>query len=283
MDIKLLKKLREQTGAGMLECKEALNQYDDNYEAALKHILDHTKKKDANTRVASKGMCHVVIKENEAILFEVNAETDFVTKNEHFTHMVEMIGERLIDSDVTNAKTALKETIDGKTIEEIIERTSGIISEQAQLRRFYRVKKDDAQSFGTYTHMYGKLVTLVILNKKEIEIANQLAMQVAAMNAEYLDLEYIDEDTLNFEKFMYEKQNGSFNANDFNLMLSNKTLLSQPWIKDQHLTVNDFIAKHGIKIIDFFKFELGQGIDNKLNCRLDIPCDGTKITVTPVY
>ena len=283
MDIKLLKKLREQTGAGMLECKDALNKYNDNYERALKHILENTKKKDANTRVASKGMCHIVIKENEAILFEVNAETDFVTKNEHFTDMVEMIGQHLIDSDVTNAKTALKETIDGKTIEEIILRTSGIISEQANLRRFYRVKKDNTQGFGTYTHMQGKLVTLVILNKDENEIANQLAMQVAAMNAEYLDLSLIDQDTMNYEKFMYEKQNGSFKEDDFNNMLANKTLLSQTWIKDQHLTVKDFIAKHDIQIIDFFKFELGQGIDNKLNCRLDIPCDGSKITVTPVY
>jgi elongation factor Ts len=283
MDIKLLKKLREQTGAGMLECREALNQYNDNYEDALKHILDYTKKKDANTRVASKGMCHIVVKDNEAILFEVNAETDFVTKNEHFTSMVDMIGQHLINSDVTNAKAALKETIDGKTIEDIIKRTSGIISENAYLRRFYRVSKDKSQGFGTYTHMQGKLVTLVILNKNENEIANKLAMQVAAMNAEYLDLELIDDDTLNYERFMYEKQHGSINEDDFNHMLAQKSLLSQPWIKDQTMTVKEYISKRNIEIIDFFKFELGQGIDNKLNCRLDIPCDGSKITVTPVY
>lgn len=283
MDIKLLKKLREQTGAGMLECREALNQYNDNYEDALKHILDHTKKKDANTRVASKGMCHIVVKDNEAILFEVNAETDFVTKNEHFTSMVDMIGQHLINSDVTNAKAALKETLDGKTIEDIIKRTSGIISENAYLRRFYRVNKDDSQGFGTYTHMQGKLVTLVILNINEKEIANKLAMQVAAMNAEYLDLEFVDDDTLNYERFMYEKQHGSINEDDFNHMLAQKSLLSQPWIKDQTMTVKEYISKRNIEIIDFFKFELGQGIDNKLNCRLDIPCDGSKITVTPVY
>ena len=283
MDIKLLKRLREQTGAGMLECKEALTKYDDNYDQALTYILENTKKKDANERVASKGMCQIVIKNNEAILFEVNAETDFVTKNEHFIDMVNLIGNHLIETEVTNAKAALKEVIDGKTIEDIIERTSGIISEKAQLRRFYRVKKDDTQGFGTYTHMQGKLVTLVILNKGEKEIANQLAMQVAAMNAEYLDLDLIDEDTINYEKFMYEKQNGLFNDQDFNQKLLSKTLLSQAWIKNQDISVKEFIDEKNIKIIDFFKFELGQGIDNKLNCRLDIPCDGSKITVTPVY
>ena len=197
--------------------------------------------------------------------------------------MVETIGNHLIDSDVTNAKTALKVMIDDKTIEDLIQRTSGLISEQATLRRFYRVKKDKTQGFGVYTHMQGKLVTLVILNKDNKDIANQLAMQVAAMNAEYLDLDYIDEDTMNYEKFMYEKQNGSFDQQNFDHHMAQKTLLSQPWIKDQSLTVKEFINNEEIKIIDFFKFELGQGIDNKLNCRLDIPCDGSKITVTPVY
>ena len=283
MDIKLLKKLRAETGAGMLECKEALIKYEDDYEAALKHILEHTTKKDANQRVASKGMCQIVIKDDEAILFEVNAETDFVTKNEHFTDMVDLIGKTLIDSDVTNAKSALKVEVNGKSIAELIERTSGIISEQANLRRFYRVKKDQSQGFGSYTHMQGKLVTLVILNIDDREIANQLAMQVAAMNAEYLDIDFIDEDTMNYEKFMYEKQNGSFDQDEFDNYMNEKTLLSQPWIKDQSLTVKEFINQKDIKIIDFFKFELGQGIDNKLNCRLDIPCDGSKITVTPVY
>lgn len=283
MDIKLLKKLRTETGAGMLECKEALAKFDDQYEDALNYILENVTKKDGNQRVASKGMCKVVIKDDEAILFEVNAETDFVTKNEHFTNLVETIGNHLIDSDVTNAKTALKVMIDDKIIEDMIQRTSGLISEQATLRRFYRVKKDKTQGFGTYTHMQGKLVTLVILNKNNKDIANQLAMQVAAMNAEYLDLDYIDEDTMNYEKFMYEKQNGSFDQQDSDHYMAQKTLLSQPWIKDQSLTVKEFINNVEIKIIDFFKFELGQGIDNKLNCRLDIPCDGSKITVTPVY
>ena len=283
MDIKLLKKLRTETGAGMLECKEALTKYHDDYEKALNHLLENISKKEGNQRVASKGMCKIVIKADEAILFEVNAETDFVTKNEHFKNLVETIGDHLMNSDVTNAKTALKVTIDDKSVEDLINRASGIISEQVTLRRFYRVKKDKSQGFGSYTHMQGKLVTLVILNIDNKEIADQLAMQVAAMNAEYLDLSFIDEDTMNYEKFMYEKQNGTFNQQEFDVYMKNKTLLSQQWIKDSSMTVKDFIDRNDIKIIDFFKFELGQGIDNKLNCRLDIPCDGSKITVTPVY
>ncbi len=283
MDIKLLKKLRAVTGAGMLECKGALEQFNDDYDKALNHLKSSIKKEDSNQRVASKGMCQIEIKDNEAILFEVNAETDFVTKNKHFLNLVNVIGMHLINSEVTNAKTALKEEINGQSIEELITHTSGIISENAQLRRFYRVKKDDHQGFGSYTHMQGKLVTLVVLDKDEKDLANMLAMQVAAMSAEYLSLEFIDTDTMNYEKFMYEKTHGNFNENAFMTELKSKTLLSQPWMKDQSILVKDFLDQHQIKIIDFFKFELGQGIDNKLNCRLDIPCDGSKITVTPIY
>lgn len=283
MDIKLLKQLREETGAGMLECKSALDQFDDDYEKALNHLKSNLKKDDGNLRVASKGMCKIEIKDDEAILFEMNAETDFVTKNEHFINLVDQVGAHLIDTDVTNAKTAIKEKINGQVIEDLITHTSAIVKENISLRRFYRVKKNESQAFGSYTHMKGRLVTLVIINKNEKAIADMLAMQVAAMSAEYLSLELIDQDTLNYEKFLYEKAHGTFDETDFNKLLASKTLLSQPWMKDSQITVRQYLDEHHIDIIDFFKFELGQGIDNKLNCRLDIPCDGSKITVTPIF
>lgn len=283
MDIKLVKKLREETGAGMLEIKHALIAFNDDYKQALNHLKSNIKKEDGNQRVASKGMCQIEINGDEAILFEVNAETDFVTKNETFVSMVDKLGKHLIKTDVTNAKTAVKETIDGIKIEDIINQTSAIVSENILFRRFYRVKKEHNQGFGSYTHMQGKLVTLVVLNKDDKDLANILAMQVAAMSAEYLALEFIDTDTMNYEKFMYEKTNGSYDEESFMTELKAKTLLSQPFIKDQSLSVSELLTKHDVNIIDFFKFELGQGIDNKLNCRLDIPCDGSKITVTPIY
>src|SRR5690554_1175995 len=283
MDIKLVKKLREETGAGMLEIKQALIQFEDDYHKALAHLQTNIKKEAGNQRVASKGMCHINIKDDEVILFEVNAETDFVTKNEAFVTLVNKLGNHLIKTDVTNAKSALKENIDGVKIEDIITQTSGIVSENINLRRFYRVKKEANQGFGSYTHMQGKLVTLVVLNKVNHDLANILAMQVAAMSAEYLALEFIDQDTMNYEKFMYEKTHGSFDEEGFIAELKAKTLLSQLYIKDPSLTVENLLVKHDINIIDFFKFELGQGIDNKLNCRLDIPCDGSKITVSPIY
>lgn len=283
MDIKLLKKLREETGAGMLECKLALEAHQDDYEKALSYLKSSIKVEETNTRVASKGMCKIEVKGNQAILFEVNAETDFVSKNEHFINLLNQLGSVLIDEHAHNVNTALKVKINDKTIEELIAYTSAIIKENAYLRRFYRVEKNDNQGFGSYTHNQGKLVSLVITDKSDEKTAYELAMQVAAMSAEYISLSHIDLDTMNYEKFMYEKNHGSFDELDFNKALEGKTLLSQPWIKDNSITVEDYLAIKDIKVIDFFKFELGQGIDNKLNCRLDIPCDGSKITVMPIY
>lgn len=283
MDIKLLKKLREQTGAGMLECKSALEKFDDDFDQALAHIKTQKKQEINTNRVASKGMCKLEIKDDQAILFEVNAETDFVTKNEYFISLVDTLASHLINTDVVNANQALKTIIAGETVDELIKQKSAIISENAYLRRLYRVKKHEDQGFGKYTHMNGKVVSLVVTNKINDVIANEIAMQITAASAQYLSLENIDQDTVNYEKFMYEKEHQNFDEKDFNNFLKSKTLLSQNYIKDPSLTVNQYLKLHDIKIIDFFRFELGQGIDNKLNCRLDIDCDNSKITVTPIY
>lgn len=283
MNIKLLKKLRAETGAGMLECKQALEQFQNDYEKALNHIQTQLKKDSPVTRVASKGMCKIKVKNNQAILFEVNAETDFVTKNKHFINLMETLADNLIDQNIHNVKSALKVKINEQTVEELVSSTSAIISEHATLRRFYRVEKTDDQGFGTYTHLNGKVVTLVIIDKNNPEVADELAMQVAAMAAEYISFLNIDLDTMNYEKFLYEKEKGTFNELDFNANLEAKVLLSQPWMKNQAITVEKYLAEKEIRVIDFFKFELGQGVENKLNCRLDIPTDGSKIIVTPIF
>ncbi|MBN2300614.1 MAG: translation elongation factor Ts [Acholeplasmataceae bacterium] len=283
MDIKLVKKLREETGAGMLECKKALEASNDDYEIALSSITANMVKVEGNTRVASKGLCSVVINENQALLFELNAETDFVAKNEHFINLVKYLGDSLIASTITNPKDALKFIIDGISVETKIEQVSGLIKEKIVLRRLYRVVKDDTQTFGTYIHQGGKVVTLIILNQGNQQVANELAMQIAANSPLYLSPIEIDSDTINYEKFMYEKNNGSFDETKFEMYLKEVSLLTQDFIKNPEIKVEQLLNSHEIKVIDFFRFELGQGIENKLNCKLDIPCDGSQITVTPIF
>jgi len=283
MDTKLLKKLREETGAGMLECKNALEKSNDHYEDALKILSETVQKKESNLRVASKGLTNIVILGDEAILYEVNAETDFVAKNEYFIKLIKEIGTHLVTSKVNNVKDALKSMMDGITVEEKIQRTSAIIKENAYLRRFYRVKKTVNQGFGSYVHLGGKISTLVILCDDQKEIANALAMQVAANTPLYIQPDAIDKDTLNYEKFMYEKTNGKFDEQGFKNHLNEICLLTEPYIKNPSITVGELLKEKELDVIDFFRFELGQGIENKLNCRLDVPCDGSDITVMPIY
>lgn len=284
MDITLIKILRDETGSGVVETKKALELHQGDYEQAKAYLLNHLKKEKGNERVASKGLTGLNIMANQAILFEINAETDFVVKNEHFRRMMEEVGETLISSHATHVKDALKVTMkDGKTIEEKIAYTSALIKEHAYLRRFYRIQKQDAQAFGWYQHLQGKISTLVILNKDLGAFNNQLAMHIAASEPIYLDMAHIDTHTMNYEQFMYEKAHGSFDEKGFYEALENKTLYTQKYVLDPTVTIFDLLSQAHASVIDFFRFEVGQGIDNKLNCRLDIPCDGSKITVTPIY
>ena len=284
MNQSLLKQLRSETGASFILCKQALEHSQDHYEEALKFIEKNQVKVKGNDRVASKGVVVVEVSDNEAILFEVNAETDFITKNEFFKSFIESIKKPLIHSDVTNPKTALDVLLtNGKTIGQSLTYVSAQTKENLSLRRFYRVRKADSQTFGTYTHNQGRVASLVVLNEKNQSVANDLALQVVANQAQYLAFDKIDQDTINYEKFMYEKNHGSFDELGFNKYMKSISLLDQPFFKDPSQSVSSFIKPLELHVIDFYKFELGQGIDNKLNCRLDIPCDGSQITVMPVY
>jgi len=283
MSINLIKKLREETGAGMLDCKKALESSNFDYEKALAFIHQNTEKSVGNSRVASKGLCRVNINNNQAILYEVNAETDFVSKNPYFTEMLDKIGHLLIESKANYPKEALLVKEGSVSVEDMIKQTAVMIKENASLRRFYRIIKKDEQGFGSYIHLGGKVVTLVILDTNNQILANDLALQVAANSPTYLSLESIDSDTLNYEKFMFEKTHGFFDQKQFDDHLKSITLHEQLFVKNDSITVSQLLTDANQKIIDFFRFEVGQGIEDKLNCKLDIPCDGSKITVTPIF
>jgi elongation factor Ts len=279
----LIKQLRQETGAGMMDCKKALDQHQGNVVLAKEALLKKVETSIGNERVASKGLCGIRVLEHEAILYELNAETDFAWKNEHFVKLVKEVGDVLVQTAVTNPRDALNVSFHGMTLHEKITQVSGIIKESIQLRRFYRVVKSSQHAFGTYVHLGGKVVTLVILDQDNQKLADELAMQVAANSPKYLSLEMIDQHTKDFERFMFEKEYGTGDDQTFLKHLSNMTLLNEVSIKHPEISVDQLLKTHHATVLDFFRFELGQGIENKLNCRLDIPCDGSKITVTPIF
>lgn len=281
MDLKLVKLLRETTGAGMLECKKALEITQDNLEEAIKYLESHMKHESTNQRVASKGSTRVITHLDEAILFEVNAETDFAAKNPFFLDIMGKLSEVFIANPIKNVKEALAFMMDGKRVEDHIQYVSGQMKEHLYLRRFHRIKKQPNQGFGTYIHGQGKLSVLVIINKPNESLGKQIAMAIAASSPTYISLDRLDQDTLNYEKFLFEKDPQGFKS--FDDFLSQKMLLNLLSISNPNQTIGQSLNEVNLNVIDFYRFELGQGIEDKLNCRLDVPCDGSTITVTPVY
>ena len=185
----LVKELREKTGAGMMDCKKALEANEGNIEASIdwlreKGISKAAKKAD---RIAAEGIASILIDGNKAAIVEVNSETDFVAKNEEFTSMVDTILKTLINSDVKEVEDALNLDCGEGTINDLIVAKTAKIGEKLSLRRFEVVTKSDTESFGDYIHMGGKIAVLITVDGANEEVAKDCAMHAAAMRPKYVN------------------------------------------------------------------------------------------------
>lgn len=247
----MIKELRSRTQAGMLACKKALEATQGDLDRAERLILSETKQK-TSARVASKGHIHIVIKDDQAIIYEINGETDFIVRHKAFSELVDRIAEPLMKSDAQTALDANDVSLDSETIRDLIARTANIVDEQLELRRFYRIDKRSDEIFGFYNHN-GKTIGLVVLTSGSDELARDLAMQIVSHGFEIAD------------------------SQDMHNALVE--LLESPFIKDPTKQVEAILKAHGAVIDRFYRFELGQGIKDKLMCRLDLPCDASTIKV----
>ncbi|MCF7931581.1 MAG: translation elongation factor Ts [Acholeplasmataceae bacterium] len=283
MSTQLIKALRAETGAGIKACQDALRAANQDYDAAKAIILTSITPKDGNQRVASKGLCAIDSTGDEAIIFEVNAETDFAAKNPYFIDLLGDLKAIFRSCDAVSATQAKKCQSDGMSVAERIEKASVLVSEHLSLRRFYRVKKHQSQTFGVYVHQGGKVIGLVILDGKDDDLAYLIARQIVAATPTYINWQTLDEETLAYERMMFEKTHDPFDQHAFEVYLETQSLIHQQDVSNPVKTIRDHLENAHAAVIDFFRIEVGQGIENKLNCRLDIPCDGSKITVMPIY
>ena len=198
----MVKELREKTGAGMLDCKKALEATEGNIDAAIdwlreKGISKAAKKAD---RIAAEGLAQIVIDGNNAIVIEVNSETDFVAKNPEFVSLVDTLAKSIINSPASTVEEALTISVDGGTIESLITEKTATIGEKLSLRRFKKVSKTDSQVFGSYIHMGGKIAVLTVLEGANEEVAKEVAMHSAAMRPAYVKSADVPTDVLEKEK-----------------------------------------------------------------------------------
>ena len=281
MNLNHIKKLREETGLGMLEVKKALQEAHDDLEQARIILNQQTTNKESSARVASKGLTGIVTKGDQAILFEVNAETDFVSKHPSFIEMMDVLGTHLMSSKAMTVQDAKRSQMGDVIVEDYINKIAHLVKENVYLRRFHRIKKQSFQTFYTYKHQGGKLSVLLITSHVDDDIGKKIAMHIASHGPKYLSFDELDQNTIDDEVMMLKKEGFIGDQEEVNTYLRGLSLLDQVYLFDPQKRVKDVLS--GLKIIDFYRFELGQGIENKLNCRLDIPCDGSTITVTPSF
>ena len=283
-----VKELREKTGCGMMDCKKALASSDGNMEAAIdflreKGLAAATKKA---SRVAAEGLAMAYTNDDctLGVAIEVNSETDFVAKNAEFQAFVKLCGETVMEKNPETVEDLLKLTVDGKTVENILQEKILTIGENLKIRRFQRF---DGVVAG-YVHANGKIGVLVKFDVKDAEAAKtdvfkayakDVAMQIAAVNPLYLEPSAVPEDVLAHERKILKEQIVSSGKPEniaekivegrIGKFYKEVCLSNQVFVKDSSVNVTEHtnnIAKElgtQIKIVSFVRFEKGEGIEKK--------------------
>lgn len=271
----MVKELREQTGAGMLDCKKALTETNGNMEEAITWLREKGISKAAKkqTRIAAEGLATAKINGNDAVLVEVNSETDFVAKNPEFVSLVDGIANVILDKKPANMEEAMKLELDGTSIEETIVNKTATIGEKLSFRRFELVEKTDNQVFGTYSHMGGKIVTLALLEGNDTEVAKDIAMQIAAMRPLYLDRESVPEERIQKEREILTEQaeNEGLDSNKLPMIVNGRLnkfyeevcLLDQGFVKENKMKVSKYVESKGMKVLSFVRYEVGEGMEKR--------------------
>ena len=274
----MVKELREKSGAGMLDCKKALEATNGNIDEAIdwlreKGISKAAKKAD---RIAAEGLAAILVEGNTAAIVEVNSETDFVAKNEEFKSLVQTILNTIIKNDVNTNEELLETKAEGteETISELIISKTATIGEKLSLRRFAKVEKTDSESFGEYIHMGGRIAVLTLVEKASSEVAKDVAMHAAAMRPTYVKSSNVPTDVLEKEKAIMREQllNEGKPEDRIEGILVGKVkkyyeevcLENQIFVKAENKeTVGQFVENNGGTIVNMIRFEVGEGMEKR--------------------
>ena len=258
-----VKELREKTGAGMLDCKKALEANNGDMEASIdwlreKGISKAAKKAD---RIAAEGMAAIKVDGNTAAIVEVNSETDFVAKNPEFQELVDTVLNTVLKSDATDVEGVLN--TDG--LNDVLVAKTAKIGEKLSFRRFAKVEKKDSESFGAYIHMGGKIAVLTVVEGANEEVARDVAMHAAAMRPQYVTKEDVPEDVVNHEKEVLTEQamNEGKPKEIAEKMVQGRIqkfykeicLAEQPFVKDGDVTVAQYVKNNGGSIVKMIRLK----------------------------
>ncbi len=273
----LVKQLREKTGAGMMDCKKVLTETDGDMEKAAELLRERGIAKAAKKsgRVAAEGLVSSYVSEDKKVgaIVEVNAETDFVAKNDEFKTFVNEIAEIVAKTNPADVEALLevKYKNSEKTVKEVLTDKIATIGENMSIRRFARYESEGLVE--SYIHGEGKIAVLVNFEKGDSEVAKDVCMQIAAVRPEYLSKEDVPADAVAKEMEILKAQamNEGKPAEIAEKMVNGRIgkfygevcLLHQEFVKDSSMKVEDLLKSKDAKIVAFTRFEKGEGIEKK--------------------
>ena len=270
-----VKELREKTGAGMLDCKKALEENNGDMEKAVDWLREKGIAKAAKkeSRIAAEGLCQIKVEGNTAVILEVNSETDFVAKNEEFTNFVDYLADQILANDVATVEDVLAIEDGGETINDKLVALVAKIGEKISFRRFEKVTKEDDSNFGTYKHMGGKIGVIVVVKGANEEVAKDVAMQACAMNPTGLNRESIPAEVIEREaKIIKEQVMAEGKPEDIaekmvtgrlNKFYKEVCLVEQAFIKDSGMSVADYVKNNGGEVLSMLRVAVGEGIEKR--------------------
>lgn len=271
----MIKELRDRTGVGMGKCKEALEESKGDMELAIANL----RKAGMATAVKKEGRATnegvIVAAENDKAigLVEVNAETDFVVKNDRFQQFARNIAEEIAATRPASLEAFLQQKFSkdpGLTVDQYRATIVQTIGENIQIKRLKVIPKNADKSIGTYTHLGGKIVTLVEISGSPalVDLAKDIAMHVAAASPEYLSPEKVPASVIAQEKDIVQSQIKNKPANIVDKIVEGKLnsfydaacLIRQKFIKDDSVSIADLVTKHGknLTVTDFLRWNVGQ-------------------------
>ena len=271
-----VKELREKTGAGMMDCKKVLTETDGDMEKAIELLRERGIAKAAkkSSRVAAEGLVAAYVSEDGKVgaVVEVNAETDFVGKNEEFKTFVNDVAKQIVEKNPANVEELLgQESIAeaGKTVQEVLTNKIATIGENMTIRRFERFESNGI--VGSYIHGEGKIGVLVDMENATPELAKDICLQIAAAKPEFLNRESVTPERVEKEMEILKAQamNEGKPAEIAEKMVQGRInkfygeicLLEQEFVKDPDMKINKLLESKGAKINNFARLEKGEGIE----------------------
>ena len=273
----LVKELREKTGAGMMDCKKALQECNADLQAAVDWLREKGIAKAAKKaeRIAAEGLCEVAVNGNTAYVFELNAETDFVAKNEKFIKILEQISQICVENNCHTVEEILAATLEGQTGNDIIVAATATIGEKISLRRLAVVNKADDEVFGIYKHNGGKILVVSVIKGTDASVAKDICMHVAMYNPRYLDETQVDPEVIEHERKVLVAEAKQQNPEKPEAILEKMVegrirkfkkeicLVDQAFVKDPSVSVAQYLASKNTKAVAYLRYEVGEGMEKR--------------------